>query len=248
MDVKNKGTAVAKDVGVGLDRVLASLQVTRWSIHSDHNQPAGSFKLNDTDSLQKIPHDNPGASFSLSLGAFSMGETKRIKLTVKASAGSLGQAGHPAVRAWVSGVKDCYAKASYGAKPSLNTKGHQSHNGGDLRHQAQLDVLAPEACGDSVDNDCDGKVDEGCAPATADAGAPDLAGTAPRQDLGAGPTPDQGAPPAMGDGGLAAAPDLGPDRATLSGGGCAAAGDGQTASGWVLLLPVLAVGRRLRPW
>ncbi len=234
VDVKNKGTAVAKDVEVGIQRVLSHLSIARWNIYSDHGQPAGSFKLNDTDGLQKIPHANPGASFSLWLGAFSIGETKRVKLSVKALKGSLGQTGHPAVRAWVAKVKDHYAKASYGAKPTLNKKSYQSQNGGELRHMAELDVLAPEACGDSVDNDCDGKVDEGCGGSKMDGGSPDRGAPAP--DLPGKPAADRGGSSSGRDGGPAGAPDAGVPFSSL-GEGCAVGGQ----AGFGPLPPVLSL-------
>ncbi len=248
VDVKNKGTAIAKDVKVGFDRLLSHVEVTRWKIYSDHKQPAGTFKLNDTDGLQKIPHENPGAAFSLSLGAFSTGETKRVKLTVKAAAGSLGQTGHPAVRAWVSKVKDYYAKASYGAKPGLNTKGYQSQNGGELRHRAELDVLAKESCGDQVDNDCDGKVDEACAGPKADAGASDQGGQpldqgGPKPDHGRAATADQGVPQGQGDG-TTAAPDT---ESKLQGGGCTVVESrGEGAIQHLIIFALLMVGWRRR--
>ena len=245
VDIKNKGTAIAKDVTVGLDRVLAHLEVTRWNIYSNYKQASGKWKLNDTDGLQKIPHDNPGAAFSLWLGAFSMGETKRIKLTVKAAKGSLGQsgAGHPAVRAWVSKVKDYYAKAGYAAKPSQNKKSYQTQNSGDLRHQAELDVLAKEACGDKVDNNCDGKVDEGCGGPKPDAGVRDSGGQKP--DRGAKPGPDRGSPKPTRDGGPATAPDQSQTFASLGEEGCAVAG-GPTLPWPALFLLLLALRQRRR--
>ncbi len=239
IDVKNKGTAIAKEVTVGIDRVLAHLQVTRWNIYSNYKQSAGKWKLNDTDGMQKIPHDNPGAAFSLWLGAFSIGETKRIKLTVKGATGSLGQGGHPAVRAWVSKVKDYYAKASYAAKPSKNTKSYQTQNGGDLRHQAELDVLAKESCGDKVDNDCDGKVDEGCVKPKADAGVPDM--RAPAPDRGIKPGPDRSPQDPGQDGGPSGPPP--PTFSSLDE-GCSVAGSSEGVPVWLLLVGLLVRRRQ----
>jgi MYXO-CTERM domain-containing protein len=158
IDVKNSGTAVAKAVKIGLWAEEPYLQVTRWNIYSDWKHP-GSFTLNDTDALQSIGHANPAKTFTLNIGAMSVGETKRIVLKVKALKFSVGAADHPDVRAWVKSVTTYYSKSAFDSS-ATNYKNYQTFNGGDLRTYAQTDVLSDEVC-DQKDNDCDGQTDEG---------------------------------------------------------------------------------------
>jgi hypothetical protein len=163
VDIKNKGTAVGKNVKIGLWAEQPYVEITHWNIYSDWKQAAGTFVLNDTDGMQSVPHDNPGKSFSLQLGSISPGETKRIVLKALASKASLNVANvdHPDLRAWVAKIEDYYAKASFSDKPSKNVKDYQTQNGGDLRDYFQTDVLDEESC-DGLDNDCDGEIDESC--------------------------------------------------------------------------------------
>lgn len=158
VDVKNSGKEVAKNVDVGLWAEQPYIKVDHWNIYTDYKHP-GTFTLNDTDSLQKIPHANPSQTFKLWLSAISPGETKRVKLLVRAVKFSYGVVDHPDVRAWVSHVDNYYEKSSFYAKPN-NVKGYQKQNGGDLRHYTQTDVLSKEVC-DKQDNNCDGQTDEG---------------------------------------------------------------------------------------
>jgi MYXO-CTERM domain-containing protein len=198
VQLKNSGTAVAKGVKVGIERMGAALDIARWNIYSDWKHP-GSFSLNDTDGMQSLPHESPGASFTLALHAISPGETKRVRLKLQAK-GATFPNGHARLQAWVRAISGYYSKTSYDAAPS-NTGGHQKQNGGNLRARYLTDVLEPERC-DGSDNNCDGAVDEGgiCAQ------------PAPAPDSGA-PTPDSGAPPdalvAPAPDALVAADDLG---------------------------------------
>jgi len=240
VDIKNTGTDVAKKVKVGVWAEQPYLSVLKWNIYTDWN--SSGFVLNDTDGLQSIPHDNPGKSFTLEIFALSVGETKRIKLEVKALKYSVGAVDHPDVRAWVSSVEGYYTKSSFSSS-STNVKSYQTFNGGDLRAYSQTDVLDQETC-DGEDNDCDGQVDEdGVCAAPGSDGAPGLQA--------------DGAPMSQADAGLPIDPDPYPadppqaeldDRAQLTGNCSFSAG--ATPAGaplpllWLLVVVLLLRRRR----
>ena len=229
VEVKNSGTAVGKNVKVKLWLEEPYLKAVKWNIYTDW-KGGGKFILNDTDAMQKIPHNSPGKSFELWLSGFSVGETKRIKLRVKAERFSLGVADHPDVRAWISNVDGYYTKADFNATPN-NVKGYQKQNGGDLRTYAQSDVLAKESC-DKKDNDCDGKVDE---ENVCGGGHKDGGGT-PAPDTN-GVVKDQG-----GNGkdkGGATNADATQPRSFAHADGCAVVGGEVQAPWWMLALALL---------
>jgi len=220
VDVKNSGDAVAKGVEVGLWGEEPYLKIARWEILSDWKQK-GSFAINDTDGLQKIPRDNPGKTFKLALGSISPSETKRVRLRIQAAQGSLELVDHPDVRAWVAKVEGVYEKAGFDAKPT-NVGGTQKQNGGDLLAYAQTDVIGKELCGDRKDNDCDGQADNRC----------DDVPPAPAPDSGATPPPAPTSP---------AAPRVEE--------GCSAAAartPGASTPALLLLVPLLLLGWRRR--
>jgi len=229
VDVKNSGSAVAKNVKVGLWSEEPYLTTLKWTIYTDWNSTG--FVLNDTDGLQSVSHDNPGQSFTLNLGSISVGETKRIKLEIQAAVFSIGAADHPDVRAWISSVDGYYTKASFSSS-FTNVSSYQTQNGGDLRSYSQTDVLAGETC-DGKDNDCDGQIDEEDV-CSADAGVD----TGRAADTDGGPAID----PLPGP--YVPSSPASPTADALSG-GCSM-GHGTTSSGMLTLVVLLLLGWRSR--
>ena len=202
------------------------LKAVKWNIYTDW-KGGGEFILNDTDALQKIPHNNLAKSFELWLSGFSVGETKRIKLRAKAVRFSLGVMDHPDVRAWVSNVDAYYTKADFASTPN-NVNSYQKQNGGDLRTYVQTDVLAKETC-DNKDNDCDGKADEDnvCSGGNKDGGA------TPGKDRSVA-TADRGANNA--DHGGNTKTDAAQTPVFTSADGCEVGGEGSSGPGALILL------------
>jgi hypothetical protein len=172
--VTNNGDAVGRNIVVGLWVEEPYLRLRRWDIYD--NWPThtcgAEWCLNDANTHPSNPaHDDPGAAPLLYLYGLSPGETKMIEMTIEATGPSIGVADHPDVRLWVKHVDDFYEKNDFGSTDYNNVGGYQTYNGGDLRVWTETDVLAAEACGNGLDDDCDGTTDEECQPETdADAG------------------------------------------------------------------------------
>jgi hypothetical protein len=141
LTITNKGDSVAATVDVGVWIEEPYLIATDYLIESDWTH-AGTFTENEANSdAANPPHtDAPGAAFTLKMHALSPGETKRITLTVLASAYSIGLADSPDVRFWVADIPDVYHQVDFGKPPTLS-KG-QTFSGGTLQTYAETDVYS----------------------------------------------------------------------------------------------------------
>jgi len=125
------------DLGVWIEEPF--IKAVSWTIESNAKDP--SFTINDADArTDQPPRNNPGQSMTFHMNAFAAGETKRIRMKVRAAQYSLGAADHPDVRFWVKNVDGIYSKAEFDTKPT-NPSG-QTFNGGDLRAWSQIDVFS----------------------------------------------------------------------------------------------------------
>lgn len=131
-------TVPSPDLGVTIESPW--VVATGYVIESDYGH-AGTFVVNDADArADNPPHAAPGASATFHMNALSPGETKRVRLTMRAAQYSIGAVDHPDVRVWVQSVAGLYTKASFDAAPA-NPSG-QKFNGGDLKAYAQADVYS----------------------------------------------------------------------------------------------------------
>jgi len=136
--IKN-GDKVSPNVDLGVWIEEPFIKALSWTIESNSKDP--NFTLNDADARTDQPaRANPGQSLTFHMNAFGIGETKRIRLKVRAAQYSMGAADHPDVRFWVTNVDGIYSKAEFDSAPT-NPSG-QTWNGGDLRAYSQVDVFA----------------------------------------------------------------------------------------------------------
>lgn len=137
--VKNVGDKSSPNVQLGVSVAEPWVVASGFSIESD---ASGAFKVNDADARPDQPSRTaPGKRFTFQLNAFAVGETKRVRLTVRAAQYSIGTPDHPLVRHWVQKVEGVYAKAEWDSAPE-NPSG-QTWNGGELRAAEPLDVFSP---------------------------------------------------------------------------------------------------------
>jgi MYXO-CTERM domain-containing protein len=137
--IKNGADKTSPNVDLGVWIEEPYVKAVTWTIESNAKNP--EFELNDADArMDQPPRENPGQALTFHMNAFAIGETKRIRLKVRASQYSLGLADHPDVRFWVKNVEGIYSKADFDSKP-VNPSG-QTWNGGDLRAWAQVDVFS----------------------------------------------------------------------------------------------------------
>ncbi len=137
--IKNGGDKTSPNVDLAVWIEEPFVKALTWTIESNAVNP--EFALNDADGrTDQPPRTSPGQSMTFHMNAFGIGETKRIRLKVRAVGYSLGAADHPDVRFWVKNVDGIYSKADFDAKP-VNPSG-QTWNGGDLRAWSQVDVFS----------------------------------------------------------------------------------------------------------
>lgn len=128
--------------GVQLNYFIESpyLTATNYVIQTDH--PAKDRKTwvtNDANDVATNPAKNAmGTSGTLTMNAFSAGETKRVLIDLQATRYSIGQADHPDVRGWISNIDSVYKQAGWNDAPSLNKLT------GTTKAFAQLDVLSTQ--------------------------------------------------------------------------------------------------------
>lgn len=139
LQIKNAGDLSSPNVDLAVWIEEPFVKALSWTIESNAKNP--DFEVNDADARpDQPPRANPGQTMTFHMNAFATGETKRIRMKLKAAAYSLGKADHPDVRFWVKEVSGIYSKADFDAKPT-NPSG-QTWNGGDLRAWAQVDVYS----------------------------------------------------------------------------------------------------------
>lgn len=138
--VKNDGAAaVATNVKVGVWFESPYVTPLSYTIYTDYPRKDGAtWAVNDANGNAANPaHSNPPASAKYDLYAFSAGESKLIRFTVRASQYSIGAVDHPDVRAWV-----WHVASWYGEQTSWNDAVETNHAGTILRAYKQHDVFA----------------------------------------------------------------------------------------------------------
>jgi GH25 family lysozyme M1 (1,4-beta-N-acetylmuramidase) len=138
--VTNAATAaVATSVHVGVWFESPWLIPASYTIYTDwpHKDKA-TWSVNDANGNTANPaHTNPPASAKYELYAFSPGETKMIRFSVRAAQYSIGAVDHPDVRSWVWHVANWY-----GEQTSWNDAVETNNAGTILRDYWQHDVFA----------------------------------------------------------------------------------------------------------
>ncbi len=119
--LKNNSPAPIRDVELGYMVEVPYLRATNYVIESDAPEFDGNFSVNDADSADGNPaKDSLGGEGALTMYAFAAGETKRVRITLRAEQPSIGRADHPDVRAWVRNIGGVYEQAAFGEEPSVN--------------------------------------------------------------------------------------------------------------------------------
>jgi murein DD-endopeptidase MepM/ murein hydrolase activator NlpD len=130
LTVRNAATA-----GAAAEGLVVGVWIEEPWLHATHWEVAGGGGAGD----------EPGASWTVALGALPPGAEATILVTVVAGPESAG-VDHPDVRGWVAHADGVYEKADFWTPPTLNAG--QTWNGGDLRVWSETDVWVWDGPGD----------------------------------------------------------------------------------------------------
>ena len=190
------------------------LQLDTYAIESDWpSVDRQSWARNDAqDNPANPPVDAPPAEGVLRLNGFSPGESKRVVLSLTATAPTP-TSEHAILRAWVRHIGGYFGERT-SWDDAVETNDGQTFNGGDLRVAFELDVFAPPRP----------EPDE----------TPRLDAALPEGD------PDASVGPALGFDAGAPSPGVGASGAAFSGGGCGTV-PGRGAPSGVAAVAALAI-------
>jgi len=137
---KASGGPTADHVKVGYWLQKPWLVPVTWWIHSDWpHKNQKTWGLNDSDGFKHNPSKSkPPTNGQFDISAMSPGETKRIRIRVRAADYSIGAADHPDVRAWIWHVGNYY-----GEQTGWDDKVETNKAGKILRTHVQHDVYGP---------------------------------------------------------------------------------------------------------
>jgi hypothetical protein len=191
------------------------LHLDAYTIESDWpSVDRQTWVRNDAqDNPANPPVDAPPAEGVLRLNGFSPGESKRVVLSLTATAPTPASE-HAALRTWIRHIGGYFGERS-SWDDAVETNDGQTFNGGDLRVAFELDIFAPPR------PELDAAPD-----------APDAPDSGDAADLPALSAPDAGA--------RGAAQEFGARGAAFQGGGCHAAAPAHAGGATLLALSVLA--------
>jgi hypothetical protein len=176
----NNSTVAIRGVELGYLIESPWVSATNWVIESDYPaRDRTTWALNSANDEPANPaRDGLGGTGRLVMHAFSPGETKRVRLTMRATEYSVGAVDHPDVRAWLRNVSDVYGvQDAWDTPPSTNVIGRT------VQDYVEIDVLDVDAwLFDSTTNPADTEAWRACSSGlrgelTIDSASRALAGT-----------------------------------------------------------------------
>lgn len=140
--IKNKSTAVIRQVWAGYSIPSPYLKATNYKIYTDHPKLDGStWKVNDADEEPENPARNAmGSGGKFNLNAFSPNETKRILVDLEATQYSIDAQKHADLRAWLHKANNASAKI-YGDQTAWDGSVSTNTLGQKVQGYARVDVL-----------------------------------------------------------------------------------------------------------